>query len=706
MTSQGLPAAQAPLYGVSADDAATIIRELGAKLIDAYNAAHAEEAGDDGRQNLWGSKQREQLLRALITRLARHARMYENAALSTSERALAVFARDAFKHGDTRSKRDRKPITKNVDKVIGGWLRPLKRRLRFDRLERVFHRGPVVTSMAGDVVLAERTAPFRLTLTFAYPWRAATDRRLRITVKLEERESVGTWRLLPFPSNATTERVALPEDQPLRPADERTLDGQLEHVIDLARRFGQHDLATSLVEVRKNYFSSHPIKATAALLLVIVTLGVAASPTARRFVARMVDAIRSSSSLPEMLEKLRADPDQGVFITPGGTQSQVAVSRSGSQLRVSPGPSPDRLHIQAILSAEDASDLADLIVPLAEGNRVGIAAMQYREAKQAPILPWFVEILVVPEQDNELAAELARETASVTITSDPPLPKSAGRRTQHYTPPGNRVSVVAEFHELPRRAQSYSLTATVRRESRQIVERYRAELRVDESGYMTLVTDRGKPLTAVTEDVKVGHPICTSIANAQTLPMFVDYPLDYVQVSADAFNEQEVRIVIFPPAASPQTGAATVDWGDGSRAAFYINKQYFLAKHTYRVGERVYPIKIYFKDSSVVYRFDLYVFSKRGPERDVAVLDYETPYPPNPELTELYAAGWDEDELAVVIRPGSITTDSVSFSRHWEPWVWRTSLGYPTSERRKIRYFWRDGTVASLPETAMEFRER
>lgn len=695
------------MYGVSADDAATIIRELGARLIDDYNKAHAKEAAHEGTPSLWGSKQREQLLRALIARLARHARAFENAALSTSEGALAVFARDAFKHGATRSTRDRKPITKNVDKVIGGWLRPLKQRLRFDRLERVFDRGVVETvPVDGEVALADRTATFRLTFTLAYPWRATTDRRLRITARIEERESSGEWRVHAFPSNAGVERVALPEEQTLHPDDARIMGGQLEQAIALARRLRQHDLEASLREAHRSFIRRHPITAAFASLLLVVSLGVAASPAGRRFVARVFDAIRSSSSLPEMLEKLRADPKEGVFVTPSGAQSQVAVSASGSQLRVSPGPSPDRVHIDAILSAEDAKDLGDMIVPLAEANRVGIAAMQFREAKQAPILPWFVEIVVVPEQDNELAAELARETASVEITYDPPLPKPAGRRTQHYTLGQHRVSFVAEFHELPRKAQVYAVTATVHRESRQTVERYRAELRVADSGFMTLLRDRGKALVAVTHDVQIGHPICTSIANAQTLPMFVHYPSDYVQVSADAFNEQEVRIAIFPPAASPETAASTVDWGDGSRADFYMNKEYFLAKHTYRVGERVYPIKIYFKGSSVVYRFDLYVFSRRGPERDVAVLEYETPYPPNPELTDLYTAGWDEEDMAVVMRPGQITKDSVSFSRYWEPWVWRTSLGTPTPERRQVHYLWRDGTVASLSDTATEFRER
>lgn len=695
--------AQAPPYGVSAEDAATIIRELGMQLIDAYNAAHAKEAAEDGTPSLWGSKQREQLLRALIARLARHARMFENAALSTSESALALFARDAFKHGATRSKRDRKPIEKNVDKVIGGWLRPLKLRLRFDRLERVIRRGPVEATMSGVVGLAERTGTFRLTLTFAYPWRATTDRRLRITAKIEEREAPGKWRVHPFPSNAGVERIALPEERALHPDDARIMSGQLEQAIALARRLGQHDLEASLREAHQSFIRRHPITSAVASLFLVASLGVVASPAGRRFVARVFDAIRSSSSLPELLEKLRADPKEGVFVTPSGAQSQVAVSGSGSQLRISPGPSPDRMRVEAILSTEDMKDLVDLIVPLSDLNRVGIGAIQFREAKGAPIMPWFVEFDVIPEQDAELAAELAREAASVVITSKPPLPTPAGRRMQNISFPGKRVNFVSEFYELPRKEQHYAITATVRRASG-TREVYHAELRVDRSGFMTLVRDPSTPFTPVTQDVKIGHPICTTISNVQ-MGGFLFNQRDYLQATAEAFKEQEVLLLIYPPSANPNVRAATVDWGDSSRADFSEQKGLFMAKHPYRVGERVYPIKVYFEGSPVTYQFDLYVFANRGPERDVATLDYETPYPPNPEVTDIYESGWDKDEIAITHRPGPVTTDSISFSRHYDPWVWRVPLGYKTPTRRKIRYFWRDGTVLDIPNLT-QFRDR
>jgi hypothetical protein len=703
MTSQALPRAQEPLYGVAPDDAETIIHELGMRLVDAYNEAHAKTVTAGSKQSPWGSKQREQLLRALITEVGRHARVCKNAALSTTEAGLAEFARKTFENGKTRSPRDRKPITQNVDKVIGGWLHQWSRWLRLDRLERVFQRDTLVDSYSGDVQLRERRATFRLTLTLAYPWRVTLNRRLRITAKLAELEPGGVARVLPFPSNANADAVAIPEERSPRPDEAQMLEGQLDHVIALARMFQQHRLADSLSATRRTFLKYDVLKITAALLL-LVTMSVAASPVGRKFVARVVDAIRSSSSLREMIEKLRADPKEGVFVAPGGAQSQVAVSGSGSQLRIAPGPSPQRVHMDAILSAKDLADIAALIVPLADGNRTGIGATQFREAKGAPIMPWFVELAVIPEQDAELAAELAREAASVAITSKPPLPTPAGRHTENLALPGKRVSVVSEFYELPRTEQRYAITATVRRASG-TVETYHAELRVDRSGFMTLVRDGGKPVTPVTQVVKVGHPICTSISNVQMGGFLFDQT-DYVQASAPAFKEQEVLLTIYPPSANPHVRATTVDWGDGSRADFDENENsLFLAKHAYRVGERVYPIKIYFNASPVTYQFDLYVFSTRGPERDVATLDYETPYPPNPEEADLYASGWDEKDIAIVHRPGPVTTDSISFSRHYDPWVWRVSLGYETSERRKIRYFWRDGTILDIPNVT-KFRQQ
>jgi hypothetical protein len=113
MTSQELSTAPAPMYGVSAADAATIIRELGMQLIDAYNNAHAKEKGQDGTPSLWGSKQREQLLRGLIARLARHARMFENAALDERKRTRPLRARR-----------------------VQAWRNPLEARSEADREER------------------------------------------------------------------------------------------------------------------------------------------------------------------------------------------------------------------------------------------------------------------------------------------------------------------------------------------------------------------------------------------------------------------------------------------------------------------------------------------------------------------------------------------------------------------------------------------
>jgi hypothetical protein len=703
MTTQALPRGQEPLYGIAPEDAETIIHELGMRLIDACNEAHAERVTAGSKQSPWGSMQREQLLRALITEVGRHARVCKNAALSTTEAGLAEFARKTFKNGQTRSPRDRKPITQNVDKVIGGWLRQWSRWLRLDRLERIFQRGTLVDWYSGDVQLRERRATFRLTLTLGYPWRVTVNRRLRITVKLEELEPGKAARVLPFPSNANADAVALPEERSARLDEAQMLEGQLDHVIALARMFQQHRLADSLSATRRTFLKYDARKITAALLL-LVTISVAASPAGRKFVARVVDAIVSSGSLRDLLEKLRVDPKEGVFVTPGGARSPVAVSGSGSEVRLSPGASPELMHIESSISDKDFSQLMELMVPLSDVGRVGVNAVQYREAAHEPIVPWVIEVLVAPEQDAELAAELAARNASISIRYDPPLPKPDLARLQDVSLAGKRVTMASELRELPHVQQTYAVTATVMRESG-TSHVYRAQLNVDAKGLATLQRERGDPITAVSQDVKVGHPICTTILHEQTYPLNNPGQMDYVWALANMHEEQRAILFVHPLSKSPWVDEITVDWGDGGKADQQKQKGLFTVAHTYRVGDRAYPITIYFKGSDVVYKFDLFVFKGRGPARGTSVVEYVTPYPPNPEVTSLTEMkSQDPGEVFVSMRQGPVTSESITFSLFHEPWAWAVRISRRTGPRVDVRYVWRDGEVVELPSVSPRSR--
>lgn len=213
-----------PLRHVSPADAATIIRTLGRAVVEAYGSVGAG-SDDEATKSAWGSKQREQLLQALIERAAVHARTFENAALSATDAAIAAFAREEFKKGATRSRRDRAPITKNISKVVGGWLRRLGRKLRQDA---------VVVSIAGTVSLRDRTARCRLTLSFAYPRRVVQNRRLTLSARVEVIDPSGTSTLLPFRADPTAPEVTLREKQHLKAREARHLEQLLQSIKSFA----------------------------------------------------------------------------------------------------------------------------------------------------------------------------------------------------------------------------------------------------------------------------------------------------------------------------------------------------------------------------------------------------------------------------------------------------------------------------------------
>jgi hypothetical protein len=224
---------------ISPTDAATIIRTLGALLVEVHGAVAGEAQGGQQASG-WGSKQRELLLRALIDRVALHARTFENAALSATDDALATFARDEFKKGVTKSHRDRAPIAKNIDKVVGGWLRLFRRTMKQDA---------IIVTMPGTVALAERKARFRLILSFEYPRRIVRDRRLLVTARFEELDSGGSGQLVPFRADAKAFDVALPEKRRLKAGDEH----YLQHLLQSLRAFAEVPDDAELREALRSY---------------------------------------------------------------------------------------------------------------------------------------------------------------------------------------------------------------------------------------------------------------------------------------------------------------------------------------------------------------------------------------------------------------------------------------------------------------------
>jgi hypothetical protein len=207
-------------------DASTIIRTLGVPLIKLLGVAESAPKPDEEPRNAWGSKQRELLLVALVERLALHAQKYRNAALGASDAAVEKFARDEFRERATRSWRDRAPITKNISKVVGGWMR---------RLHRAVEQDAVVVYTKGAVALREGERCIRVYLTFAYPRRILRDRKLSITARFEEVTADEKARDLQFCANPEEPDVTLPEKGQLSPTEAR----HAEHLFLALRSFGE-----------------------------------------------------------------------------------------------------------------------------------------------------------------------------------------------------------------------------------------------------------------------------------------------------------------------------------------------------------------------------------------------------------------------------------------------------------------------------------
>ncbi|GEM_PF-4075647 len=203
----------------SPEQVATVIRTLGEKLISVYRAAVLRVDTGDQRQRKSFSKQREQLLIALIREVAQHAEdaQRRNAALSATDAAIARLSAQRFEDRTTRSRRDRRPIKRNISKVVAEWLRWFKRLPKQNKVD---------ATLNGSVELEGVPSEWHLTLSFSYPRRLTKNRRLLIAVALERRVD-GAWRASRFPSDVKAATAELPEPPPLTSNQAQILRGLL-----------------------------------------------------------------------------------------------------------------------------------------------------------------------------------------------------------------------------------------------------------------------------------------------------------------------------------------------------------------------------------------------------------------------------------------------------------------------------------------------
>jgi hypothetical protein len=335
-------------------DAATIVRTLGAKLLELYAAATPEtdaeqERGTEQERSGWGTKQREKLLLALLEQIATNAQRHENAALSATDAAIERFSRTKFKEGVTRSRRDRAPITKNIDKLVGGWLRQLGRRLKQDA---------VVVAVTDDVELRDRHGKFRLTLNLRYPWRLITNRRLIITTQFEQLSPGDAPRPLPFKADPKASEVALPEHRRSYSPNEVKHVEHLLRALQLAAEMSKNDELAEYAD--RGLFMFVP--KSGAKILVATFLSLIAFTT----VAGAVDWFKQWMNAYRLLPALtsQCDPAPSVILRfPQAPEGGVRVEKNGTPLPMKDGIAIDNAPVVGARNTYTVRPVRSLLLP-------------------------------------------------------------------------------------------------------------------------------------------------------------------------------------------------------------------------------------------------------------------------------------------------------------------------------------------------------
>jgi hypothetical protein len=318
-----------PLGTLARRDAARVIRALGARIVKLYGSTGSKPDGatssgsdeaDDGSG--WGTKQRGKLLLALITEVAENADRCGNAALSATDAAVERFSRRKFKEGITRSHRDRAPITKNIDKMVGGWLRQFGRLLKQDA---------ILATARDDVELeASKRRCFRMTLELRYPWRLIKERRLTISVRFEEVEPGGFARPLAFTSDPSAPEVALLASAGRRygPRQEQ----QVEHAfrwLQLSAEEWGHDELAAFANRGLHLFGPKSIPKV-LIAVFAAALAVATVAGAVEWVAQWMNADRlkpkitvSCDPKPTLLMAFPSPPAGGVIVEKNGVRIPI-----------------------------------------------------------------------------------------------------------------------------------------------------------------------------------------------------------------------------------------------------------------------------------------------------------------------------------------------------------------------------------------------
>ena len=93
---------------------------------------------------------------------------------------------------------------------------------------------------------------------------------------------------------------------------------------------------------------------------------------------------------------MSVDYDRDVFVTPDGRASSEIESHQSSWVKIAPSSALGGRQFFVSLSEPDLKDWVQHMHVLTGVNSIGVMGVQYRERLGGPVMPWFVELDLVP----------------------------------------------------------------------------------------------------------------------------------------------------------------------------------------------------------------------------------------------------------------------------------------------------------------------
>jgi hypothetical protein len=407
-----------------------------------------------------------------------------------------------------------------------------------------------------------------------------------------------------------------------------------------------HDLIDSLEDVPPEHRrtilaslalmvqSARPAARTALLIAILFLITYLAPSPLRaalhKTIQRFIDRIVIGETLVDSPVSL--DIERDLFVTDDGRASSELETKRASWIKVAPGSVAGGRQFFLSISEPDANEVAQRIKPLTSFNSIGFLGIQYRQPG-GKLMPWLVELDLIPRQDQSLASEVVARDAVATIVITP-SPGAQRVSSMSVEANGQEHTMFMQQFEFPHHAGTYAITGTVTRRF-QPSETYTAQLTFAADGAASMTRPNIAPIEPASKVLTEWIAGCTTIVPTRAELPIVERVTTLLSASAVVGEEQRVTFIVARRGDAFHDVEYVLDFGDGSRAVrrHLSGSNPDNVTHRYREGNRAYTITVYFDSESTVWQLRaLYIFADR-PVPPALVYPYTAPYGPDSSVS-------------------------------------------------------------------------